>query len=230
MSYRDELDAAHARAAKLQRELDDARRELDELRDKRSRALVLAQPRDVAVADGEAKPTTVTKLFGGPTRLELVRELEGEVPATVYPDLIACIRERLSEVGHATTMEGSLTWTGAAHHKSTGPFVEVMVTSRRGKTTIRVHDRLGNLFGAIYGGVGGGVGGGGIIAPILVTTAMPVLAPVAFLGWFGGIYALCRGIYKRQATKRARTLQALIEELEELAREALEPATGTPRP
>ena len=56
-------------------------------------------------------------------------------------------------------------------------------------------------------------------APILATMAVPVLAPVFFLTWFGGVYWGTRAIYKRAARRRAQALQRVFDAVcEEVAR------------
>lgn len=217
MAYRDELEAAQARIRALEQELADARGA------KPSQALVKAGR--TALARTESDAPAARKWLGAPTMLVFTREVDGEIPKEAHTELVEHMRRTLNNVGAATVLPGSLAWTSMAQHNGIGPHVNVYVTYRDGKTTIRAEQKLGNLAGGIFGGVGGGVGGGGIMAPIALAWINPILVPVGLAVWLGGTYAACRKLYTRSARKHARTLETLADSLARIAEKYIERST-----
>ncbi len=222
VSYRDELDAAQNRADALEKELAEAKKQL---------ALVKRDPDQGLVAEGDtaldraAEPDSATrKWLGAPTTLKFERKLEGELPEDAYAEIVDAIHMQLGHAGTFTTMKGSFAWNSTGNQKNTLAFTNVYISSRRGKTVIRVEQHLGNLAGALYGGVGGGVGGGAIMAPLAPVFFMPWLTAITVPVWLAGWYWGCRRLYKNSARKRARKLEKLTDEIEDVARLAIQDA------
>lgn len=209
MSYRDDRNADQARIASLERELAETRDKLEALEGRRTQALVLATRG--ALVPGAA-PSSAARVFG-PGTLRLARRFDGAFPAARFEYLIERIRELSSDPGRTEVLNASLTWFASRGDRSTGPYRIVTVAVRDGATTLTVTDRLSGLAGAIYGGVGGGVGGGGLSLPIMLSTFVPVLAPVILLGWLGGVFVGTRAIYLRLARRRAEELQQVFDAL-----------------
>ena len=220
MSYRDDLDATRARADALERELAAAKEKIAELEG--GTALVRTEGGALVRREGAAVdrlsasgPATHTWL-AGPTRLGHERVIDGELPESAYTELVETIRRTIGEPGTTSMLPGSLTWTSSALPNSTGPHLNVYVSVRHGKTTLRADEKLGHLAGAIFGGVGGGVGGGGIMLPIAAAFVNPLLLAVTLPVWLGGTYLACRKIYRGRASARANRLESLMDELAEL--------------
>lgn len=207
MTYRDDLDAAQARVEALEHELVQTRKQL---------ALVKSGGQD-AVVRGNPGGTAAPRWLGGPVELAFSREIDGEVPAEAHTELVERIRVAIGNAGTTTVLPGSLAWVSAVAPNSLAPAVSVYVTARRGRTTIRAEQKLGALVGGVYGGVGGGVGGGAIILPIAAGAISPFLVPVAIVAWLGGVYGLCRRIYRGRSRKHAVRLEALVDDLAEIA-------------
>jgi hypothetical protein len=225
MTYRDDLEAAQSRIVALEKELDEER--------SKSQALVKAKSGPSALVRSASGSSSAQKWLGAPTKLELERELEGELPESAHTELVECIRRKVETVGTTTVLPGSLAWSAGTHHKSTGPFVNVYISWRDSKTIIRVDDKLGNLAGALYGGIGGGVGGGGIMLPIAAAFVSPWLLPITIPAWLGANYVVCRRLYRASSSKRAERLEQLLDELAEIARRHQDAASdagnaGTP--
>lgn len=228
MSYRDELDAAHARSQALERELAEARGKIELLQRSPGQALAKLESSELLVRTDASGPVA-RRWLGAPHRLELSRTLEGEVPEAGYVELIELIRQRLNNVGATTVLPGSLAWTASVPHNAIGPFVNVYVTARRGATTIRVEERLGNLAGGIYGGFGGGVGfGAGVMVPLGAAAITPLLLPLVIPLWLGGTYWGCRALYRSRVRKRAVRLEKLLEELSTIAENQIAEAATAP--
>lgn len=226
MSYRDELDAAHARADALSRELATAREKLDQLENQESQALVPVGS-NALLARADASSPSARRWLGAPHRIELSRTIEGELPEAAYVELIELIRRRLNNVGATTVLPGSLAWTAHVTHNGVGPLVNLYVTIRGGRTTIRMDEKLTNLAGGIYGGVGGGVGlGVGTAIPVGVGLLSPLLLPVVIPLWLGGTYYACRRLYRRSAKKRAAKLEQLLDDLVELSQRHIDDTTA----
>ncbi len=219
MSYRDDRDADQLRIDALEQELARARQRIDELEGKRAHALVV-QPGGALALTSEGK---VARWFGAPGQLHLTRRWDAAFPTDHFEELIEVIREVTRDPGRSELLKSSLTWYPSRTDKQGGPSRVLAISVRDGATTLTATERLGPLGGAIFGGIGGGVGGGGIMVPILATTAVPVLAPVFFLGWFGGVFLGARGIFKRAARRRAIALQAVFDAIAQQIERRLPP-------
>jgi hypothetical protein len=222
MTYRDDLDAAQARIASLERDLADERGKNQALVKSDSNAL--AGVDSTALERAAAGNEAARKWLGAPTKLELERILAGELPETAHTELVEAMRRTLGTVGATTVLPGSLAWTTNAQNNSIGPFANIYVTVRDGKTSIRADEKLGAMAGAIFGGVGGGVGGGGILVPIAAALISPVLVPITIPLWLGGIYFGCRKLFRGSATKKAVRLDTLLDDLAEIAQRHIDEA------
>lgn len=219
MTYRDDLDAAQARVASLERELQQARAELDE-----SKSTALVPVGHTALATTGEESTAATRWLGAPTKLELTRVIDGEIPDGAHTELVECIRVAMGNVGTTTVLPGSLAWAAIANQGGMGPFANIYITYRDGKTSVRADEKTGNLAGAIFGGIGGGVGGGGIMAPIAAAWITPLLLPITIPLWLGGTYWACRRFYKKGVAKRRVKLETLVDDLADIARKHIERA------
>lgn len=218
MTYRDDRDADQARIAALETELREAKERIDELEGKRSEALVVQHAGALAVTS----TSTGAKVFGGPRQIRLFRRFDKPLGREHFERLIERIRDVTGTMGRTELLSSSLMWT-RGHDNSAGPSQTVTVIVRDGATTLQVTDRLGGLAGALYGGVGGGLGGGGMAIPIVLSTTAPMLAPVFFVAWFGGVFGLTRTLFKRSVRGRALQLQQLFDQLVGEIESALEP-------
>lgn len=210
VTYRDDRDADRARIAALEAELASARERIDELEGRRGQALVLARPGALTAA-GPPRATAAERWLGAPLELAFDREFAGALPAERFEDVIERVREVTRDAGRSELLRNSMSWSASASARSTGPFTTIMVSVRDGKTRVQATDRLAQMVGALYGGIGGGIGGGAVVLPILAVTAMPVLAPLVFGAWFGGVYAGTRALFRRTARRRAVALQQVFD-------------------
>lgn len=219
MSYRDELDAAQSRAEALEKELAEAKRELALVK---YEGAAPAQREGETALDRAAEPGTASRRWlGAPLKLTFERHVDGELPELAYGEIVDAIHLELSQTGTFTTIKGSFSWNSTGNQKNTLAFTNVYISSRRGKTTIRVEQTLGNLAGSLYGGVGGGVGGGAIMAPLAPVFFAPWLVAVTIPVWLGGWYWACRRLYRNSAKKRAAKLERLADTVAEVAETAI---------
>jgi len=211
--YRDELEASRARMESLEAELRAARSEVQELRDRQSHALAMAERGGLRRGNGRS---LAARWSGAPIKLSFEHKLFGELPTSAHAELIECIRDHTDNVGTSNILHGSLAWTSSGQ-----PPIHLTITARDGETKIRVSASLGYLAGAIYGGVGGGAGGGLMIAPIFASLWWPGLAVLIIPSWIGGWYSICRKLYKGVATRHAQRLQDLADDLAEICVRAI---------
>ncbi len=212
MTYRDDLDAAHGRIEALERELAEARRGAGE-----SQALVRAERGELARAE---RARAASRWLGAPTQIRRERVLDVVAPESCYLDIVQYLERQFGMGGRTSTALGRLEWATAVQSSGTGPFVTVTVTVASGTTTIRAEERTGNAAAAIFGGVGGGVGGGAIMAPGALLFVNPALGAIAIPLWLGGIYALCRRIYRRTMRTRVHRLDEAVHDIAEIIQDA----------
>jgi hypothetical protein len=221
VAYRDELEAAQARADALERELEEARTRIEKLEGRRSTALARRGETGLARSGADS---SYSAWAAGPTKLRFETEIDGEVPERAYQELVEVMRRSVGAIGNASTLGKSLSWSATPQHGSADRMVLVTVDSRRGRTVIRVEEQLSILLGRIYGGVLGGVGGGGIMLPILAGLAYPPMIPITLAAWLGGVFGICRKAYAKRARARQQQLGDLFDELVALCEQEIEDA------
>jgi hypothetical protein len=180
-------------------------------------ALVRRAATDLDTRVSDRKPSA---FIGAPTHLVLERTIDGEVPADEYETLVLEMQRELGGVGHASALGRSLVWTmqGVHHGRASSRTIQVTVTPRNGRTTIRIEEPLGQLAGGLFGGLMGGLGGG--TSGIAMGIGMGVFhsAPIA-MGLIGGMvtasYVLARTIFGRMARSRGERMQRLMSRLAE---------------
>lgn len=158
--------------------------------------------------------------LGAPTTLVLERTIDGEVPTDEYEELVLVIQRELGGVGSASTFGRSLQWTmrGVDRRRVSSRTVQVTVTPRNGRTTIRIEEPLGQLAGGLFGGLMGGVGGGtsGIWFGVAMAVFNSAAAAVPLIGGTIGVsYLLARTIFGRTVRSRGERLQQLMSRLAE---------------
>lgn len=205
MTYRDDAAALRAR-------LDEAEAEIARLK---------------ARLEGRSDTAGVrtSALAGGPTSLDLVATVEGELHPDHHERLVEALTGR-GLAGQPTVVGRTLMANLAS--PQTARMVQVTVTPRDGKTVIRVRETFAGLYGGLYGGVVGGAGGGGlglVVTPILVADPTNwAFALGAAVTWVGAVFGVTRALYGHLAAKRVRDARQLLEALVEATRAALPPA------
>ena len=220
MTYRDELEAAHARVAALEQQLAETQEQVQMLEADQSTALVPAGSTALARAGSGGK--SAARWLGAPTQLELSHTLEGSVSENAHAELVETLRVQTNNVGMTSVLQGSFAWTSTGPNNGIGPFLSASVTSHGGRTVIRLNQKLGNLVGGIFGGVGGGVGGGGLIVPIATGLLSPLLPILALPLWLGATYIACRKLYRSRCTLHAEKLEKLLDALVAVAEKHVE--------
>jgi hypothetical protein len=118
-----------------------------------------------AAADIDTRVTdrTPSRFLGAPTTLRLERTIDGEISPDEYEVLVLEIQRTIGGMGSASTLGRSLQWTsaGTSRRRLSGRMVQVTITPRNGRTTIRIEEPVNQvariLFAASMGGVGIGM-------------------------------------------------------------------------
>ena len=170
--------------------------------------------------DTRVTDRTPSRFIGAPTTLRLERTIEGEVPVDEYEPIVLEIQRVLGGVGTGSTLGRSLQWTmrGVDRRRVSTRTVQVTITPRNGRTTIRIEEPLSHLAGGLFGGLMGGMGGG--LSGAAMGVGMGVFhSGFAALGLVGGVvggaYLLARTIYGRMVQGRGDRLQELMSRLSE---------------
>lgn len=166
-------------------------------------------------------------LTGAPASLLFERTVAGELPPDALEELPAEIQQRVGALGQASVVARTLTWQTETPNKTRS--LHVVVTSREGKTHIRIEERLNQLAGALFGGLVGGVGGGaggaglGVALGVLGSAALAVALP---LGAVAGSYFAARTIFSTMVARRREVLQDLLRHLSDAVSDAATDAAG----
>jgi hypothetical protein len=161
--------------------------------------------------------------LGGPMQIATERVVDGEVPESRYDDIVDEAEATFSTEGQAGTLGRSLTWRTKKPVLGKRRAVQVHVTPRGGQTRIQVQERLGELAVTLYGGilVGGGIGGVATILAIGVAWLGHGLEPgLLSVGWFGGMYALTRWVFRLASRGKRADLEKLSDRIAGIAAES----------
>jgi len=179
----------------------------------------------------------VDRLIGAPLILHFERSLAGELPEGGFESLLPEIQDAAEGYGQPSLLGHTLTWQSKSPNNERT--LQVTVTSRDGRTRIRIEERsselAARLFGGIIGGVGGGLGlgvGMGVGIGVLQSALFSVAWPV---GVITGSFVIARTFYRSAVRRRQRVLRHLLDRLTEtietaVARQALEPGERRPGP
>ena len=192
MGYRDETETLKARIRELEARADRLR---------------------ARVAENDA-PLPDTK--------ELVWEveLEGTLDEDGYEEMVSLLRRSLDPNGKIQRIGSTLTWSvEPTQVQPIARFVTVTIESRRGKTRVRMTEKLHQLWNQNLIGFTVGLGWIGAIPLGAAGAALsPLLVPLGIALPFLGMWAIAKRRYEKVSRERRRDLGAVMHELEEIAR------------
>jgi hypothetical protein len=157
------------------------------------------------------------RVLGAPVSIKFERTLTGEIPESEFERLVPEIQQAADAYVQPSLLGRTLTW------QSTTPdnlrTLQVVVSSRDGRTRIRIEERLSQLAWAMFGGMIGG-GGGGIGLGVGLGVGLGALQSALFaiiwpVGIIGGAYLLGRKVYRSTVRRRQRVLRELLDRLTE---------------
>ena len=176
-------------------------------------ALIRRAAADLDTRITDQRPSAV---LGAPTTLRLERTIDGEVPVEEYEAIVLEVQRTFGAVGTAATLGRTLSWTlSSANRRHSARSVQVVITPRGGRTTIRVEEQMGTLVGGLFGGAAGV--GSGLSGPAIGIGVGVLHSGVATIGMVGavlsGAYLVARTIYGRVTNRRGEQLQTLMSRL-----------------
>lgn len=165
------------------------------------------------VESGHSHATLWSRVLGSDVALVRETTLPGEIGEGGFEWIVAAIQAASREHGQPSLLGRTLTWRAETASKTRT--MQVMVTSRDGKTHVRAEENLTQMAGVTFGSVmgGGGVGLGiGFGLPIgleiLGSALFAIAAPVGIVG-LG--YIASRAIYRTVVENRRLALNRLFE-------------------
>jgi len=152
--------------------------------------------------------------------------VDGEIADAEFEVLLRSIRRAMGDAGHMSVFARTLSWSSTGNERR----VTITISSRAGRTTVTIAERLTPLIGGIFGGVGGGLGGGGSAGAVAL--AQKFLGNgsigIALVGWLAATYGVARTIYSVTTKRRERRHHALLAELVSVIGESAVPAPRLP--
>ncbi|RMG98745.1 MAG: hypothetical protein D6705_05005 [Deltaproteobacteria bacterium] len=175
-------------------------------------------------------PPRRNPLVGAPMRIVEQREVPGTVDAGVHDRLLDLVQDVMGIAGQVTSTPTLFTWSAQLPNAAQRA-VMIKVSSRDGRTRVRIEENLGMLVGGYFGGLLGGVGGGGMgfVVPVALALKIPALVPLLVGGWLAGVYGLTRRLVASKAERRAEELSRLADDLATICARAALAESSTPR-
>lgn len=219
------------RAADLQRQANDVRRmTVAELEDAAASAGI--EPVYVRRAAAElclrqARRDRFSTTIGGPRTILLEVTIDGEIPVPAYEYVIEAVRRHTGELGVASLIGRSLTWTALPAHSRAGPgwsrTIAVTIVPRAGRTRIRIEEKLDQLVRSVFGTSLVGFGGTSSLIPTisLAMFGLPGLIPIGVGLWLTGAWSLARKTYRERVAARERELHGALQAIMDIAEDYL---------
>ena len=180
----------------------------------------------VAVEPGEAMRKRPNVFLGARAKLDYGADFDGEIDSDGFEDVAEEVRSVLGELTNVSAVGRTLTInTGQqsiqGHSWRT---LQVTLSSRNGRSHVRVFEDLTQVAAPLYLGLGlgGGMVVGGLVAGVVanVTHAPPAVFAAA-LSAIGLWQALPRALFKRSVRKKERELQDLLQRVVARARRSM---------
>jgi hypothetical protein len=215
------------RAADLQRQANDVRRmTVGELEDAAASAgiePVYVRRAATELSLRQARRDRFSPGIGGPRTILLEVTLDGEIPVPAYEYVIEAVRRQTGELGVASLIGRSLTWTALPGHSRAGPgwsrTIAVTIVPRGGRTRIRIEEKLDQLVRSVFGTSLLGFGGTSTLIPIvsLAMCGLPGLIPFGVGAWLTGAWSIARKTYRERVAAREQELHGALQSIMEIA-------------
>ena len=219
------------RAAELQRQANDVRRmtvgELEEAAASAGIEPVYVRRAAAELSLRQARRDRFSAAIGGPRTLLFEVTIDGEIPVPAYEHVIEAVRRQTGELGVASLIGRSLTWTALPGHSRAGPgwsrTIAVTIVPRAGRTRIRIEEKLDQLVRSVFGSSMLGIGGTTTLIPVLALAmlGLPGLIPIGAGLWLGGAWSLARKTYRERVAARAQELAGTLQSIMEIAEDYL---------
>ncbi len=175
----------------------------------------------------------VNPFIGAPTKIDYETTIEGELSGDAFEELADEVRRQLGEMVTVSQVGRTMSITSAAAATRNGSprRIQINISSRHGKTTIRGDEDLSQNALGVYIGItlGAGTGfGSALMGAVLNTTHSGPLAAATLLASVAACYTGARYFFTRTARKRDAELQRVLQGVVARAREFVlaAPANG----
>ncbi len=168
------------------------------------------------------------RFVGGPLTVVHEAVVEGELDEEGFEAVLADLQKGLGEFGVPSLMARTLTWKNEPT-KNGGRSTMATISSREGRTTLRIEESYQQVAGGLQGGLtaGGGVGLGVGLGVPLAQAAGSVALGIAFpIGALIAAYVIARGSYRGYVNKRGRKIAEVLARLVEAAEREARPGGG----
>lgn len=179
------------------------------------------------VESGARDPSFWASVVGDEILLHRAVTLPGELSEDGFERIVAVIQMQTRVHGQPSLLGRTLTWTAETANKSRT--LQGVVTSRDGRTEVRLEENLGQLAAGLFAGMTSGLGigaGMGLGLPIglkvLGSVAFAVAAPVGVMGL---AYIGSRAIYRAIVRQRRQAIGDLFDRVVREAEASIAAAT-----
>lgn len=166
------------------------------------------------------------RFFGETSMLVREAEVAGEIPTDAFEDVVNAIEAVVRDHGQPSVLGRTLTWRGENQNRSRT--LQVTVTSKDGRTAIRVEEHLRQLAAGVFGGGMGGFGTGlgiGVGLPVGLEVLGSLAFTVAFpVGVLGLSFLGARAVYRHMVNGRRKVLEDLVAAVDGAVRRAVDRA------
>ena len=222
------FDASIVRASAIEAGIDS--QYVDRALAERARASVTAR-----ATGNHSSPATISEtrsqkpsvFLGGRTKIELETAFDGELNDDGFEEVADEIRAALGEMVTISAVGRTLTVTsagGGGGRNSTPRRVQIYLTSRHGRTTVRAFEDLKQKAAAIFVGssiAGGFSVGSAMMGIIMGSTRSPALAFAALLGTVAIGFGIGRTLFVRTSRKREMELRDVLQRVVARAQESI---------
>ncbi len=180
----------------------------------------------LVIEPGEVMTKRPNIFLGALSKIELTTAFDGELDDTAFEEVAEEVRAALGEMVAVSAVGRTLTvTTGTTARQGSMPrYVQVHLSSRNGRTQLRVFEDLSQQVTGLFAGLGIG---GGVSAALFVgaivgnLTHSPPMVVAAVIGTVGAVLLAARTIFKNSAKKKSRELEAILRRLVERARQSM---------
>lgn len=180
----------------------------------------------LTIERGEIMKKKPNVFVGAPTKLEFTSVFEGELDNDAFEEVADEIRSALGEMVTVSAVGRTLTVNTGVTSRQGGVArsVQVHLSSRNGRTQIRVFEDLAQTAGGLFAGlgIGAGVGSSALASGIVGKfTHSPALVIATMIGTMSLAYLSSRALYIRSTRKKTTELENLLHRVVARARRSL---------
>ncbi|MEO7998798.1 MAG: serine/threonine-protein kinase [Gemmatimonadaceae bacterium] len=169
----------------------------------------------------------INRFLGGRTKIELETAFDGELNDIGFEEVADEVRSALGEMVTVSAVGRTLTVTSAAgggRNSSQPRRVQIYLTSRNGRTTVRAFEDLKQQAAAMFVGItlGGGFSlGSGLMGAVMGATKNPALAFPVLFGMVAVAFGVARTLFVRVSRKREVELRDVLQRVITRAQDSL---------